>query len=116
MQEAVSNGDREMGSRDKVAHNPSDGHCAGAAHVVATVCNEASAMLRLISNGVKWWCTVGWQILSLKWRDVKIVLYLSGPINPGLHTPDLILLLLSCRLCCWSRNPHAIESGGSNHV
>ena len=40
-----------------------------------------------------------------------VIRHLSGRINPSHHTPDLIPLLLSPRLCCWSRNPHATESG-----
>ena len=41
---------------------------------------------------------------------MKIVLHLVRRINFCLHTPDLILFLLSRRLCLKSRNPHMIES------
>ena len=42
----MSNGDREMGSRDEATHNPSVDHRADAAHAVEIVCNEASAVAR----------------------------------------------------------------------
>ena len=48
---------------------------------------------------------------NMKGKDMKIILHMIERIDSDLHPPDLILLLLSLRLCYESWYPHMTEGG-----